>query len=52
MPAQYMTQAAQWPRTSEFNGYKEWKHSDVNDVGYPHLYKLFDKLKELGGLNQ
>jgi hypothetical protein len=52
MPAQYMTQAAQWPRTSEFNGYKEWKHSDVKDVGYPHLYKLFDKLKELGGLNQ
>lgn len=29
-----------------------WLHSDIRDVGYLYTYKVYDKFKELGKLNQ
>jgi hypothetical protein len=52
MPVSFMTERTKWPRTDVYNNVREWRHSDVKDVGYPHLYKLFDKMKQLGGLDQ
>ncbi len=31
---------------------KRWRHSDIRDVGYLYTYKVYDKFKELGKLNQ
>ena len=31
---------------------KRWLHSDIRDVGYPYTYKVYDKFKELGKLDQ
>ncbi len=32
--------------------YNNWKHSDLRDVAYSYISKLFDKIKELGGLDK
>jgi len=36
-----------WPRSNP-----DWQHSDLKLVAYPFVYKLYEKLVELGGLNQ
>jgi pimeloyl-ACP methyl ester carboxylesterase len=30
----------------------DWHHSDLREVAYLYIYKLFDKFRDLGGLNQ
>src|SRR4030095_3763094 len=52
MPTSFITDVTQWPRTDTFGGVREWKHCDVKDVAYLHLYKMFIRFKELGKLNE
>lgn len=30
----------------------DWKHSDIKDIAYLYVYKLFNELVGKGGLNQ
>jgi hypothetical protein len=30
----------------------DWHHSDLREVAYPYVYKLYDQFRDLGGLNQ
>ena len=41
-----------WPqeRPTLPNGTKPWLHSDLKDLPYPYVYKLFDELVETGEL--
>lgn len=43
MHSLYMTDPASWP-SEDVNGNKIWKHGDLKDVPYVHVYKLFKKL--------
>ncbi len=36
-----------WPRSSA-----DWLHSDLREVAYLYVHELFDKFRDLGGLNQ
>lgn len=36
-----------WPRSDN-----SWLHSDIKDVGYPYLFKIFDRYVTIGNLNQ
>jgi hypothetical protein len=48
MQLTYKTDIMQWPRGA--NG--PWLHSDAKDVAYIHVYKLFKKFVDEGGLDQ
>jgi hypothetical protein len=50
MPAVFITDTSKWPNQTVFSNVKEWKHSDVKEVAYSHLYKCFDKMVEEGKL--
>jgi len=50
MPSQFITSKPRWPRRDSVDDVIEWRHSDVKEVAYPHLYQLFKKWCELGGL--
>jgi hypothetical protein len=52
MPALFITDPATWPRPAEFNGVKEWRHSDIREIAYSYMYKLFDKFKQTGELDK
>ena len=43
-----------WPdeRMNDRNKKKRWLHSDMKNVSYLYVYKLFDKYVELGGLDE
>jgi hypothetical protein len=43
-----------WPQDRLSNNSKRnrWLHSDINNVGYPFTWKLFDKFKNLGALDE
>lgn len=43
MSTTYMTDSGQWPNEDNDNN-KEWRHSDLKNVPYVHVYKLFDKI--------
>ena len=36
-----------WPNGRD---YQNWRHSDVREVAYPYIYKLFDTIVKDGGL--
>lgn len=42
-----------WPdeRLSSGDG-NDWLHSDLKEVAYPYVYKYYDKLVEIGGLDE
>jgi hypothetical protein len=52
MPALFITDPSKWPRADTFANVKEWRHSDVKEIAYSHMYKLFDKIVQIGGLDQ
>jgi hypothetical protein len=52
MPELFMTDSAKWPRTSDYNGFLEWRHSDFKDMAYCHVYSLFDAFKEIANLDK
>jgi hypothetical protein len=43
MPALFADQT-RWPRGNPDNAPPTWKHSDINSVAYPFLYKLFNQI--------
>ncbi len=43
----FKTDKTKWPRTEQFDGVKEWKHSDYKDITYQHVFKFYDKLVNL-----
>ena len=50
MPALFITDPLKWPDEEEFANLPQWKHTDVRGAAYSHLYRLVDKLVEIGGL--
>jgi hypothetical protein len=52
MPALFITDGSTGPRAVTFASVKEWRHSDVKEISYSHLYKCFDKIVEIGGLKK
>jgi|GEM_PF-6191989 len=47
MSEAFKTSENSWPRNREYNGKKEWQHSDYKDVAYPYVYKFYKKIVEL-----
>ena len=43
---------AGWPDGRALQWGTRWLHSDLKNVAYPFTYQLYDKLVELGGLNE
>ncbi len=43
MPVQYADQT-HWPRGNSFDTIKPWFHSDMHDVAYLYLYKLYNQI--------
>ena len=43
-----------WPqeRLDDDSTQNNWLHSDLREVAYLYVYKLFDKFRQIGGLNQ
>ncbi len=54
MQKSFRTDKNQWPREGhEDNKSKgDWIHSDFYGVALPHIYQLYDKMINLGGLNE
>ena len=44
MPALFMTDPSHWIRSDEYAGWPEWRHSDIKDAPYVHIYKFFDRI--------
>jgi Alpha/beta hydrolase of unknown function (DUF900) len=52
MPELFITDRSYWPNKRTFAGVPEWRHSDIKQIAYPHLYQLFLKWKTVGTLGQ
>jgi hypothetical protein len=52
MPELFITDPSLWPNKRTFAGFPEWRHSDIKQIAYSHLYQLFVKWKTIGGLDQ
>jgi len=48
----FKTNAQRWPRGPNSQGLREWRHSDIRAMPYNHIYQAFDKMVNLGGLDQ
>jgi hypothetical protein len=43
---------AGWPQSRRDSDSTDWRHSDMREVAYTYIYKMFDKIVTLGGLSQ
>lgn len=41
-----------WPPSRNSDEEIKWKHSDVKEIGYSFIYKLFDSFKSEGKLDE
>ncbi|HRK14114.1 MAG TPA: hypothetical protein PK490_07475 [Prosthecobacter sp.] len=41
-----------WPQSRRVEGRDDWFHSDMREVAYTYIFKMFDKIVNLGGLNR
>lgn len=48
---QLLQTSGEWPqeRLDSISG-TDWKHSDLKNVTYPYVYRLFDQIVETGNL--
>jgi Regulator of chromosome condensation (RCC1) repeat/Alpha/beta hydrolase of unknown function (DUF900) len=52
MPELFITDRSSWPNKRTFADVPEWRHSDIKQIAYSHLYQVFIKWKTIGALDQ
>jgi hypothetical protein len=47
MQAEFKNEKGDWPEVRKEKNDTDWKHSDLRNVGYLFIYKIFDELKKV-----